>query len=219
MFLKGSTFLCIRSTGRIHHGKAELHLTPCVFSRFGADVWIDCSVSAAASQKAPERQLWRSGEPHDATSNHCRHGGRRERHHVFRPRLKPNQPSWQIVRLSLNTVLAAILQSLLHSPASGWNIYTLTVLLGGAAPSVARLIRIRKHWTTLQTSNVCLYVSVWYQTSACAFKETENTPQRRLDLYYVWFIQLSVQLFQQAQGLFHPRWPIHEPLKLIIKKD
>lgn len=114
MFLKGSTFLCIHSTGKIHHGKAELHLMRCVFSRFGADVWIDCSVSAAA----PERQLWRSGEPHDATSNHCRHGGRRERHHVFRPRLKPNQPSWQIVRLSLNTALAAILLHPCFIPAS-----------------------------------------------------------------------------------------------------
>lgn len=154
MFLKGSTFLCIHSTGKIHHGKAELHLTRCVFSRFGADVWIDCSVSAAA----PERQLWRSGEPHDATSNHCRHGERPERHHVFRPRLKPNQPSWQIVRLSLNTALAAML---LHPSASGWNIYPLTLLLDGVASFVARLIRNRNHWRTLQTSNVCLYVSVW----------------------------------------------------------
>lgn len=82
-------------------------------------MWIDCSVSAEASQKAPERHLQRSGEPHDATSNRCPHSRRQGCHHVVRPRLRPNQPSWQIVRLSLSSELATVLKTLFYSSVSG----------------------------------------------------------------------------------------------------
>lgn len=108
-------------------------------------MWIDCSVSTAASQKARERHLWRSGEPHIATSNHCPHSGRQACHHVVRTQLRPNRPLWQILQLSLSSELATVLKSLLYSSVSGENIYPLMLVLGGATCSVARLIRIWKH--------------------------------------------------------------------------
>lgn len=40
---------------QIHNGKAELLLKRCILMRFGAKVRINCLVSTAASQKAPER--------------------------------------------------------------------------------------------------------------------------------------------------------------------
>lgn len=42
---------------QMHYGKAELYLKCCILVWFGAEVGINCLVSAAASQKAPERQV------------------------------------------------------------------------------------------------------------------------------------------------------------------
>lgn len=207
MFLKGSTFLCIHSTGKIHHGKVEFHLKRHAFSRFGGDVWIDCSVCAAASQKAPERHLWRSGEPHNATSNRCPHSGRQWCRHVVRPHLRPNRPLWQIVWLSLSAELATLLKSLLYSSVSGWNIYPF-MLLGGAAWSVARLIRIRKHWTTIRPP-MFAHTSVSDTKCNPVLLRREKKHHESVEIFIIH--RLSSSLFPRC--FFHPCPPNTEATK------